>query len=72
MENNKESRYTKYRNVSIYLPKELRRQLIFFCKYNNIPPSTLCSKLVKWFLKKKNVELLMLEYAMKQVGANWK
>lgn len=70
MENNKENRYEKYRNVTMYLPKEIRQQLIFYCKYSNTTPSGLCSKLVKYFLNKKNVEQLMIDYAMEQIEAN--
>ncbi len=70
MEEKKESRHKKYRTVSVYFSKELRQQLIFYCRYKNIAPSTLCSKLVKWFLCKKNVEQLMIDYAMEQVEYN--
>ena len=72
MESNKESRHKKYRTVSVYFPKELREQLLFYCRYINIPPSTFCSKLVKRYLEKKNVEQLMHEYAIEQVQLNWK
>ena len=70
--NEKESRYRKYRTVSVYFPKEIREQLLFYCRYINIAPSTLCSKLVKLYLNKKNVEQLMREYAIQQVEFNWK
>ena len=72
MSSNKNSRYDKYRNVSVYFPVEMRQQLIFYCKYHNIAPSTLCSKLVKNYLAKKNVGKLMIDYAMEQVDFNWK
>ena len=70
--NEKESRYRKYRTVSVYFPKDIREQLLFYCRYVNIAPSTLCSKLVKLYLNKKNVEQLMREYAIQQVEFNWK
>ena len=70
--NEKESRYRKYRTVSVYFPKDIREQLLFYCRYINIAPSTLCSKLVKLYLNKKNVEQLMREYAIQQVEFNWK
>ena len=70
--NEKESRYRKYRIVSVYFPKDIREQLLFYCRYINIAPSTLCSKLVKLYLNKKNVEQLMREYAIQQVEFNWK
>lgn len=69
---NKESRHKKYRTVSVYFSKELREQLLFYCRYINIPPSTFCSKLVKHYLERKNVEQLMREYAIQQVEYKWK
>ena len=68
--NEKESRYRKYRTVSVYFPKEIREQLLFYCRYINIAPSTLCSKLVKLYLSKKNVEQLMIDYAMQEIEKN--
>lgn len=61
-----------YKTISVYLPKDIRRQLFFYCKLNNIGRSTLCCKLVKWFLSKKNVEQLMLDYAMEMVETDTK
>ena len=69
---NKESRHKKYRTVSVYFPKELREQLLFYCRYINIPPSTFCSKLVKKYLDKKNVEELMHNYALEKVESEWR
>ena len=71
MENNKESRHKKYRTVSVYFPKEIRQQLLFFCRYKNIAPSTLCSTLVKRYLERHNVAKLMIEYAMEKVESEW-
>lgn len=72
MESNKESRHKKYRTVSVYFPKELREQLLFFCRYKNIAPSTLCSTLVKRCLARNNVAQLMIDYAIEQVELNSK
>ena len=68
--NEKKSRHDKYRNISVYLPKELREQLLFYCKYKNIKPSTLCSTLIKRLLTKYNVAQLMIDYALEQVDFN--
>lgn len=72
MENKKSNSYEKYKTISIYLPKEVREQLQFICTYKNITRSGLCCKLVKWFLKKKDVEQLMRDYALEKVKSERK
>lgn len=70
MANNKESRHKKYRTLSVYLPKEIREQFIFLCRYKNIAPSTYCSDAIKRHLRKINIEKLMHDYAMEQIELN--
>jgi hypothetical protein len=70
MANNKESRHKKYRTLSVYLPKEIREQFIFLCRYKNIAPSTYCSNAIKRHLRKINIEKLMHDYAMEQIELN--
>lgn len=53
-------------------PKEIRNQLLFFCRYKNIAPSTLCSTLVKRCLARNNVAQMMIDYAIEQVEINSK
>lgn len=72
MESNKESRFKKYRTTTIYLPKEIREQFVFICKYKKMTVSGFCSKLIKWYLRKNNIAQLMHDYAMEQVEINSK
>ena len=68
--NEKISRHKKYRTLSIYLPKDIRDQFIFLCRYKNIAPSTYCSNAIKRHLQNINIEKLMHDYAMEQVELN--
>ena len=60
----------KIKTISIYLPAELRQQLLFFCKRNNIGSSTFCRRLIEWYLRKKNVAQMMMDFAMEHVNYN--
>lgn len=68
--NEKISRHKKYRTLSVYLPKEIREQFIFLCRYKHIAPSTYCSDAIKRHLRKINIEKLMHDYAMEQIELN--
>ena len=57
----------RIKTISVYLPKELRQQLMFFCKRNNIGSSTFCHRLIEWYLRRKNVTQMMIDFAMEQV-----
>lgn len=65
--NEKISRHKKYRTLSIYLPKDIRDQFIFLCRYKNIAPSTYCSNAIKKHLRSINIEKLMHDYAMEKI-----
>ena len=65
---NNSKRYSK-NTVSVYLTNEIKQQLLFVCQLYNMPPSTLCRKVIKRFLNNKNVERMMLEYALKHIQA---
>lgn len=67
MANNNEK---KIKTISVYLPAELRQQLLFFCKRNNIGSSTFCRRLIEWYLRKKNVAQMMMDFAMEHVNYN--
>jgi len=60
----------KIKTISVYLPAELRQQLLFFCKRNNIGSSTFCRRLIEWYLRKKNVAQMMMDFAMEHVNYN--
>ena len=60
----------KIKTISIYLPAELRQQLLFFCKRNNIGSSTFSRRLIEWYLRKKNVAQMMMDFAMEHVNYN--
>ena len=68
MVNNNKKR--KHRTISVYIPKDIEQPLIFFCKYKGIGVSTFGSKLIRNFLSQKNVQQLMLDYAMQEVEKN--
>lgn len=70
VKNEKISRHKKYRTLSVYLPKEIREQFIFLCRYKHIAPSTYCSDAIKRHLRKINIEKLMHDYAMEQIELN--
>lgn len=67
MANNNEK---KIKTISVYLPTELRQQLLFFCKRNNIGSSTFCRRLIEWYLRKKNVAQMMMDFAMQEIEKN--
>lgn len=60
----------KIKTISVYLPAELRQQLLFFCKRNNIGSSTFSRRLIEWYLRKKNVAQMMMDFAMEHVNYN--
>lgn len=68
--NEKQSRWQKRyeeNTISVYLPKEIKQQLLFVCKLRKMPISTLCRKILELYLNKKNIEKIMLEYALKHI-----
>ena len=68
MDNNKktDSRYRENR-IDVYVPNEVKQQLLFYSKLKKMPISMLCRKVLQIFLSKKNVEKLMLEYALEHI-----
>ena len=65
---------TKYnlRNVTVYLPDEVKQQLIFLCELHNITPSALCRKVIMNFLNRNNVTKQMIANDIKRIALEGK
>lgn len=71
MENKKKKHQRRYEEntLSIYVPKEVKQQLMFVCQLKQMPMSEFCRKILQIYLSKKNIEKLMLDYALEHIQA---